>query len=167
MSQEEIHLRKDIRRSDVDRISDWLQDKTVSKFLNEEQDISRELQQLAERSSLPIFTHVFSQDGQFFMLSLRRSGPIGFLRLVPTNDGTEMVVVIGEKSQWGNGYGYSAVVKGLKKAFYTWREDKVIAKISPENSRSKAVFKKAGFSKEKELDSDELFTVTFEEFIEN
>ena len=167
MNQEEIKLRKQVRRQDVKALAEWLEDEKVSKYLNEEQDISDELKNISSRSTLPIFTHVFNQDGQFFMISLRRNGPIGFLRLVPKGKGTEMVVVIGEKSQWGNGYGYAAIQKGLKKAFYQWREEKVLAKIDPDNNRSKAVFRKAGFSKEKDLEEDELFSVSFNEFVNN
>jgi RimJ/RimL family protein N-acetyltransferase len=167
MKQEEIKLRKKVRRKDVEALAEWLEDEKVSEYLNEEQDISDDLKKLSNRSTLPLFTHAFNQDGQFFMISLRQNGPIGFLRLVPKGEGTEMVVVIGEQSEWGNGYGYAAIQKGLKKAFYQWREEKVLAKIDPDNTRSKAVFRKAGFSKEEDLEHDELFSVSFDEFVSN
>lgn len=167
MSQKEIKLRRKVKRQDVKALAEWLDDEKVSEYLNEEQDISNELKKISSQSTLPLFTHIFNQNGQFFMIALRHNGPIGFLRLVPKGEGTEMVVVIGERSQWGNGYGYAAIQKGLKKAFYQWREDKVLAKIDPDNTRSKAVFRKAGFSKEDDLEKDELFSVSFHEFVNN
>lgn len=160
-----IELRQEIYRSDVEKMTEWVNDDDVTRYLNEEQNIQDTLQRVLQNTSLPIFSHQFNRNGSFFMISLTRYGPIGFLRLVPKDEGAEIVVVIGERSQWGNGYGYLAVKKGVKHAFFQWREDKVIAKIQPQNSRSKHIFRKAGFTHEQDLHSAEKFTLEMDEYL--
>lgn len=165
MVEKEINLRREVYRRDVEKIAQWMEDERVVEYLNEEQDISDQLNRLSRQSSLPVFSQQFNRNGSFFLVTLPDYGPIGFLRLVSKSEGAEIVIVIGESSQWGKGYGYVAIQQGLRRAFFQWREEKVIAKIHPDNERSKAVFKKAGFSKEKELQRDIKFSMTFDEFI--
>ena len=49
-------------------------------------------------------------------------GPIGFLKLREHAVGTcEMVIVIGDETLWGNGYGRQAVRAAVAKVFLEWR----------------------------------------------
>lgn len=159
-----ISLRQEIYRKDVEKMADWVEDDEVTAYLNEEQNIDETLHRALQESSLPIFSHRFNRNGSFFMITLGRWGPIGFLRLVPQDPGAEIVVVIGERSQWGNGFGYAAIIKGVKRAFYEWREDRVIAKIQHGNDRSKHVFRKVGFIPVDRTSNEEKFVLTREDF---
>jgi len=51
-----------------------------------------------QRINMPILTHVFNQNGSFFII-LEDQRPIGFLRLVPKGYMAEMVIVIGDKQK--------------------------------------------------------------------
>lgn len=162
---EEIHLRQEVSRRDVEKMAEWAEVEAVTRYLNEDQHIEEKLHNVLSQSSLPIFTPQFNRNGSFFMITLDRYGPIGFLRLIPKNEGTEIVVVIGERSQWGNGYGFLAVKKGVNHAFFNWREEKVIAKIREANHRSKHVFRKVGFTRVDQTQNEEKFTLKVDEYL--
>lgn len=163
--QGNIKFRREVYRQDVEKMAEWMQDDEITEHLNESQNIHRKLKKISRHSSLPIFSHHFNQNGAFFVITRPECGPIGFLRLASKDEGAEIVVVIGERSEWGKGYGYRAVKKGLRHAFYEWREDQVIAKIHDENKRSKHVFRKAGFTHDKDLVSEEQLSITVDEYL--
>jgi len=160
-----IELRREIFKSDAEKIIDWLEDTEVNRHLNENQNVNDSIRRVIYRMNMPILTHVFNQEGTFFMVTTPKKGPIGFLKLIPKNHHTEMVVVIGDKKEWGKGFGSTAVLEGLKHAFFKWRENKVIAKISHKNERSKRVFKKAGFAQDKELTSETQYSISMNKFL--
>lgn len=153
-SEEKVELRGEVYRSDMERMIDWLQDEKVTAFLSEEQNVDQTLRRIINRSTLPLFSPQLNRDGRFFMITVPDSGPIGFLRLVSRAEEAEIVVVIGDRSEWGKGLGYRAVLKGVRHALSVWRKKRVVAKIHKENRRSRAVFRKAGFKKTKELDRE-------------
>ena len=161
----ELRFRREVYRKDVEKMAKWMQDDEITEHLNESQNIHRKLKKISQHSSLPIFSHYFNQDGTFFVITRPEHGPIGFLRLASKDEGAEIVVVIGERTQWGNGFGYRAVKKGLRHVFFEWREDQVIAKIHDENERSKHVFRKAGFTHDKDLESEEQFSITVDDYL--
>lgn len=51
-----------------------------------------------------------------------------------------MVLVIGDRENWGRKPGASAIREGMKLAFLDMRADKPIAKIHPDNARSLKAF---------------------------
>lgn len=57
----------------------------------------------------------------------------------------EIVYAIGEESLWGQGYGKTAIGKALTFAFADLRAVSVIAKINPENTRSRRLAAACGF----------------------
>lgn len=99
------------------------------------------------------------------MITRGEQEPIGFLRLVPKGKIAEMVIVIGDKEEWGKGLGANAIKEGLKQAFFEWRVDEVIAKINFKNERSRRVFKKVGFIKDKELAKEIQYAISIEKFL--
>ncbi len=165
MANKEIRLRQEIYRSDVEKMTEWMDDDEVVAYLNEEQNVNATLRRSLRHSSLPIFSAQFNRNGSFYLITHPDLGPIGFLRLVPKAEGAEIVIVIGDRSQWGKGYGFAAIQKGLNLAFFDWREDRVIAKIRKDNQRSIHVFKKAGFTREKELNAEMKFSLTIDEYL--
>ena len=164
MSTNKVRLRQEIFESDAWRIAEWLEDHEVTRFLNEEQNISEAIKQTINRVNMPILTHLFNRSGSFFMI-IYNEQPIGFLKLIPEGDVTELVVVIGDKENWGKGFGHNAICQGLKHAFFILRNSKVIAKIKKENERSKRVFKRAGFQVERTLEKEIQYNISKEQYL--
>lgn len=165
MKTNNIFLRQEVFRSDAWKIIDWLEDEEVTQYLNERQGASASIKQVIYRINMPILTHLFNQDGSFFMITTGDNEAIGFLRLVPKGKGAEMVIVIGDRDKWGQGLGPEAIVQGLKQAFFEWRVDEVVAKISMKNERSKKAFKKVGFTKDKDLAKEIQYSISMKEFL--
>ena len=164
--KEVISLKREIFRDDVKKIINWLEDKEVIQYLNENQNINIQLKNLLKETNLEIFTHNFNQEGSFFLVTTSSQGPVGFIRLVPKeNNQVEIITVIGERKLWGKGLGAKAIWEGLKYAFFNWRKNKVIANIHEENKRSKKVFQKVGFYKEQVLNSCIKYKITMDDFI--
>ncbi|QGU96102.1 GNAT family N-acetyltransferase [Clostridium bovifaecis] len=160
-----VQLRQEVYKDDASRIIHWLEDEDVIRYLNERQNVSNGIKQVMSRVHMPILTHLFNQDGSFFIVTIKEDEPVGFLRLVPKAKGAEMVIVIGDKSKWGMGLGSNAILQGLKHAFFTWRVDEVIAKINFKNQRSIKVFNKVGFNKEKELPKEIQYSISIDKFL--
>ena len=71
--------------------------------------------------------------------------PVGFVRLVKSGRDCEMVLVIGDRDNWGRKLGASAIREAMKLAFFEMRAARLIAKIHPENVRSLNAFLRSGF----------------------
>lgn len=160
-----VQLRQEIYQEDAWKIIHWLEDEEIIRYLNERQNVTKSIKQVIERVNMPILTHLFNQNGSFFVVTTKDAEPIGFLRLVPKVQEAEIVIVIGDKEKWGNGLGSNAIFQGLKHAFFTWRVNKVIAKINYKNQRSIRVFNKVGFKEEKELPREIQYSMSMEEFL--
>lgn len=165
MKNNTVKLRQEVFTSDAWKIIDWLEDDEIIKYLNERQNVGNSIRETIYRVNMPILTPLFNQYGSFFMITKGEQEPIGFLRLVPKGKIAEMVIVIGDKEEWGKGLGANAIKEGLKQAFFEWRVDEVIAKINFENKRSKRAFKKVGFIKDKELTKEIQYAISIEQFL--
>ncbi len=165
MKATSVRLCHEITRNDALTIIDWLQDHQVTEYLNEQQNVCSSIYQVIERVNLPVLTHLFNRDGRFMMIHTGRGRPIGFVRLVPRPDEAEIVIVIGDREQWGKGYGSSAIRESLKLAFFELRVPKIVAKSHTHNARSLKVFVNAGFKVEKELPHLKRFGLTMDEFL--
>lgn len=166
MLDNDVNLRQEVFKRDAWKIVDWLEDNEVTQYLNERQNVGKSIKEVINRVNMPILTHLFNQDGSFFMVTTRKEESVGFLRLVPKKGGAEMVIVIGDKEKWGKGLGTNAIFQGLKHAFFEWRVDKVVAKVNFKNERSRRAFKKLGFTKDKELPKEVQYSISMEEFLE-
>ncbi|ADH84796.1 GNAT family N-acetyltransferase [Desulfurivibrio alkaliphilus] len=164
MKQEGVELRREVYRQDVEKMADWMADREVTEYLNEDQNIDGELKNLLSSSQLPIYSPHFNRNGSFFLVTLPSRGPIGFVRLVPKREQAEVVVVIGERRCWSQGYGRQAIFQAARYAFFEWRKERVVATIHRENQRSKKVFKKAGFRKAERLATETRYTLPVEKF---
>lgn len=160
-----VELRQEIYSSDAYKIVDWLQDNEVNKYLNERQNVCSSIRQVIQRVNMPILTHLFNQNGSFFMVTTDSKEPIGFLRLVPKVKKAEIVVTIGDRDKWGKGFGSSAVFQGLKQAFFEWRANEVVAKINMKNERSLRLFKRLGFQPDKELSKEIQYSISMDKFL--
>lgn len=165
MKAVKVRLRQEVFSSDAWKLIKWLEDTEITQYLNEKQNVSNSIRQVISRVNLPVLTHLFNQNGSFFILTTLDDEPIGFLRLIPKGNSTEIVIVIGEKEIWGMGFGTNAIFQGLKHAFFQWRTDKVVAKIKFKNERSIRVFRKVGFKKERDLAVEAQYSMTIDEFL--
>lgn len=95
----------------------------------------------------------------------RRDVPVGFVRLVKSGPDCEMVLVIGNRDNWGRKLGVSTIREGMKLAFFDMRADRLIAKIHAENLRSVKAFEHCGFLLESQTPTLMSFTLTSERYL--
>lgn len=140
-----VSLRPEITRSHAFILMNWMEDERVTRYLSDSGSVSRFIAQAVDRAQMPILTHLFNQGGRFFMAYDRNDTPVGFVRLVKTGAECEIVLVVGDHENWGQGLGGSAIREGLKLAFLDMRAEKVIARIHTNNMRSMKGFERCGF----------------------
>lgn len=150
MNRPFISLCPEISRANALTLMDWLEDEDVTRYLSDSRHVSRFIEQVIGRVQLPILTHLFNQGGRFFMAYDRHDVPVGFVRLVKAGTDCEMVLVIGNRDNWGRKLGASAIREGMKLAFFDMRAERLIAKIHPDNARSLKAFVRSGFVLESE-----------------
>ena len=160
MNRPFISLCPEITRADALTLMDWLEDESVTRHLSDSRHVSRFIEQVIGRVQLPVLTHLFNQGGRFFMACDRHDVPVGFVRLVKTGRDCEMVLVIGNRDQWGRQLGSSAIRESMKLAFFEMRAEKLIAKIHPDNARSLKAFQRSGFVLESETPALKSFAIT-------
>ena len=136
MNKPFISLCPEITRANALTLMDWLEDEGVTRYLSDSRHVSRFIEQVIGRVQLPILTHLFNQGGRFFMAYDQHDVPVGFVRLVKAGPDCEMVLVIGNRDNWGRKLGAGAIREGMKLAFFDMRAEKLIAKIHPDNGRS-------------------------------
>lgn len=140
-----VSLRPEITRSHAFILMNWMEDERVTRYLSDSGSVSRFIAQAVDRAQMPILTHLFNQGGRFFMAYDRNDTPVGFVRLVKTGAECEIVLVVGDHENWGQGLGGSTIREGLKLAFLDMRAEKVIARIHTNNMRSIKGFERCGF----------------------
>ncbi|WP_028600851.1 bifunctional GNAT family N-acetyltransferase/nucleoside diphosphate kinase regulator [Ottowia thiooxydans] len=166
MNKPFISLCPEITRSHALTLMDWLEDEDVTRYLSDSRHVSRFIEQVVGRVQLPILTHLFNQGGRFFMAYDRHDIPVGFVRLVKTGRDCEMVLVIGNRDNWGRKLGASVIREGMKLAFFDMRADKLIAKIHAENVRSEKAFLRSGFLLESETPTLKSFRMSSERYLQ-
>ena len=120
-----VSLRPEITRTHAFTLMDWLEDERVTRYLSDSGSVSRSIAQAVDRAQMPILTHLFNQGGRFFIACDGDDRPIGFVRLVKTGADCEIVLVVGDHGNWGQGLGGSAIREGLKLAFLDMRAENV------------------------------------------
>ena len=166
MTKPFISLCPEITRADALKLMDWLEDEHVTQYLSDSRHVSRFIEQVVGRVQLPILTHLFNQGGRFFMAYDRYDVPVGFVRLVKSGQNCEMVLVIGNRDNWGRKLGISTIREGMKLAFLDMRAEKLIAKIHADNTRSVKAFKNCGFLLDSETPTLLSFAVTSGQYLQ-
>lgn len=160
-----IRLDPEITRSHVSIMADWLRDEAVCRYLSDRQRAAADLQQLLERVSLMTLTHLFSQDGCFFMIVDHSDRPVGFTRLICNGSEAELVIVIGDRDSWGRHYARQAVSACLRVAFFEMRTERIVARIHVGNERSLRVFRCLGFRVDQTIGQFVRLTLTLDDFL--
>lgn len=164
MTKPFIALCPEITRANALDLIEWLDDESVTRYLSDSRHVSRFIEQLVGRVQLPTLTHLFNQGGRFFMAYDRHDVPVGFVRLVQTGTDCEIVLVIGNRDNWGRRLGASAIGEGMKLAFLEMRADKLIAKIHVDNTRSVKAFLRSGFLLDTETATLKSFSMTSDRY---
>ena len=159
-----VSLCPEITRADALTLMDWLEDECVTRHLSDSRDVSRFVGQVIGRVQLPILTHLFNRGGRFFMAYDRDDVRVGFVRLAKTGPDCEMVLVIGNRDNWGRKLGAAAIREAMKLAFLDMRAEKLIAKIHPDNARSLKAFEHCGFLPESQTPALISFAMTSERY---
>ena len=165
MNKPFVFLCPEITRANALTLMDWLEDEDVTRYLSDSRHVSRFIEQAIGRVQLPILTHLFNQGGRFFMACDRNDVPVGFVRLVKKGPDCEMVLVIGNRDNWGRKLGASTIREGMKLAFFDMRADRLIAKIHPDNARSLKAFLRSGFQLESETPAMKSFAMNAERYL--
>ena len=165
MKEPFIYLCPEVTRENALQIIRWLTDEEVRKYLSDTQDVSVHINQAVDRVNLPIVTHLFSRDGRFYIIHDKKGTPLGFVRLVVRNGDTEMVIVIGDRNNWGKRIGTSAIRESMKIAFFELRSAKMTARIHRENRRSIRAFLRSGFHLRHETPTLKRLEITMEEYL--
>ena len=165
MSKPFISLCPEITRTNALHLMDWLEDEDVTRYLSDSRNVSRSIEQVLSRVQLPILTHLFNQGGRFFMAYDRHDRPVGFVRLIKNGTDCEMVLVIGDREQWGRKLGASAIREGMKLAFFEMRAERLIAKIHVDNTRSLKAFLRCGFLLDHETPSLKSFAMSSQRYL--
>lgn len=167
MSKPFISLCPEITRANALNLMDWLEDENVVRYLSDSRHVSRHIEQVVSRVQLPVLTHLFNnQGGRFFMACDRDDRPVGFVRLVKDGADCEIVLVIGDRENWGRRLGASALREGMKLAFFDMRAEKLIARIHADNTRSLKAFLRCGFVLESETPTLKSFAMSWERYLQ-
>ena len=161
-----VSLRAELQAEDLLLLMRWMANDHVYRYLNEHQQIAAQLKQVYD-ARLPLLTPLFNQNGPFRMICDEGGAPIGFLRMAHAPDNAvEMVVAIGEKAMWGQGYGRAILAEAEKIAFFDLRREKMIARIYNENARSRQMLMGCGFKPEQVRGRMTEYQLTFSEYLQ-
>ena len=155
----------EVTREDVHILCLWMKDPEVTRFLSDYENVSEEMQRMLQRVNLPVVTHLFNQNGRFYMVYDKADRAIGFVRTIKSGTCCEIVVVIGNRKNWNKRVGTGMVQKILQIAFLEERMQKVTAKIDNDNVASICMCAGAGMLLERENEKMKIFSLTIDQYL--
>ena len=161
-----IKLRLDVTTNDAKNIIMWLENKDVTKFLNEDKNSATSLQYIIESGQINLLRYYLNRDGRFFLIDSENEKCLGFITLftIISKKEYEVIIAIGNPENWGKQIALYALKSLLLEVFFKWRIEKVIAKIHIENLRSIKLFEHLGFKNSKISNSHIIFSIPFDEY---
>ena len=147
----EVKLR-DVSRDDVDRIAWWLQDQELSSrwfghyACGDPVHRGYDPERMLEASEWE-WRQVFGDSRRLiFSIYSDLDAHIGECQMVLDGEGgSELALLIGRKDQWHRGYGTSAVMQLLDKAFGDLGLDRAWVNVPEDNPPATGLFEKLGF----------------------
>ena len=145
---ERITLRA-IEHEDLSRYVDWLNEPEVlhhlSLFLPINSDDEAEWYEAQRKdANVQNFAMVVKQED-------RHIGSIGLMGINHREQSAELGIVIGDKTQWGQGYGQEAIELLLKFSFEEMNLHRIFLRVNVTNTRGIRCYEKCGFVKEGQL----------------
>lgn len=179
MKAASVFLRAEISAYDAEKLTEWLDNKNVTHYLNEYDSTAEDIRRLLCSVPECMLTCLFNRTGRFYMIyadrqpNTRDGGsaehtpePIGFVKLEEVSEQHfEIVFAVGEEGLWGRGYGASAVARGLSAAFLEERAGKVTARIYKDNNRSVRTAKRCGLVLERTTAALDSYSITKEQYL--
>ncbi len=166
MEPKEISLRLEIKYKDANRIISWLNNKEVSKYLNEDKDQIYSLEYLINNNETELLQYRLNQDGRFFLID-KNHDSIGFLNLftVKLNKEYEVIIVVGDPINWGHKYGRAALEECMREVFFKWRIEKLNVKVDKNNLRSVSLFEHLNYEKVRENEKYFIYQMSFDKYL--
>lgn len=146
LNTERLRLRP-LEKSDAPNLVQWMNDVDVTRYLSHYLPMTLEEEEIwiAERHKKYPHHIVW---GIEMRETSRLIGTVG-LHLIDHRSGIATLgISIGEKTEWGKGYGTEAVERVVAFAFEVLNLRKVTLEVYGSNGRAQACYKKCGFRKE-------------------
>jgi RimJ/RimL family protein N-acetyltransferase len=145
LTGESVHLRP-VKPEDVACIQRWCNDPEIMKLTGEVEPMSREDAEAYLRRLTG------DEDRLWFIVALKENGKAigeaGLLRIFPAWKTTDLSIIIGEKGEWGKGYGTEAARLLLDHAFGPLGLHRVAIGVVGFNERAISFWEKLGFRRE-------------------
>lgn len=162
-----ITLRLDVKLFDAKNIIKWLENDDVTKYLNEDINTTSSLEEIINSNRADLLTYYLNKDGRFFLIDNKKNNSIGFVTLftiIPKKH-YEVVIAIGNPSNWGKKYGFYALKQIMYEVFFCWRINELSANIHVNNSRSIELFTHLGFKKQAIKNNHIHFKINFDDYL--
>jgi len=148
LKDERITLRA-IKREDLDRYVDWFNNSEVLHHLglslpiNSDDEVEWYETQRKDASTQNLAIVLNQED--------RHIGSIGLMGINHREQSAELGIIIGDKTQWGQGYGQEAIKLLLKFSFEEMNLHRIFLRVNVTNIRGIRCYEKCGFVKEGQL----------------
>ena len=143
-----------------------MNNKHVTRYLNEDENIVSELKYLLKHIHKAMLRYLFNRHGRFFFVHTKDNEPTCFIKLKEKGKGHyEVVYVIAHEELWGKVLGTEALKQALYTAFLLNRAYSVNAMVHHENIRSLRTVNKCGFEIIDETGVYIKFRLTFEKYL--
>jgi RimJ/RimL family protein N-acetyltransferase len=134
--------------SDVERMTRWINDREVTRFMGGSYPWSTEAEEafVRNQTSVPM-----SFGDARFAIETKDGVHIGSTGLhgaSPENRDAELGIMIGEKAYWSKGYGSDTVATLVRFAFEEMNLNRVELRVYDFNERAQAAYHKCGFVEE-------------------
>ena len=161
-----INLRLDVRLSDAKNIIMWLDNKDVTKYLNEDPNSASSLEEIINSGRADLLTYYLNRDARFFLIDTYEEKCVGYITLrTKAIKEYEIIIAIGNPHNWGKKIAYHSILVILNEVFFKWRINKLISKVHIDNTRSINLFKHLGFKETTIKNNHIIFAITFDEYL--
>jgi RimJ/RimL family protein N-acetyltransferase len=151
---------------DIDRRLAWVNDPEVARFLLRRYPMAypaEESSLRARAAKMGAYDHVLfaieTKDGTYI-------GNTWLHEASPENRSTELGIMIGDKTRWGQGYGGDAICTLLRFAFDEMNLNRVALQVADFNERGIACYRRCGFVHEARLRQDAYFDGAYHDVLQ-
>ncbi len=152
-----------LKDSDLPQMYNWVNDYEVIRFTNTFTPVS-EIEHISWYKSLPDRKNQ-TLFGIEIVEEKKLIGTCGLFEIDYPNRKAELRIKIGEKDEWGKGYGLQAVEELLKYGFNTLNLNRIWLKVLSDNIAAVRIYEKAGFIKEGLLKSDMFVNGSYQDVV--
>ena len=99
-----VSLCEQVSHKDALALISWMNNKHVTGYLNEDENIVSELEYLLKHIHKAMLRYLFNRHGRFFFVRTEDNEPTSFIKLKEKGKGHyEVIYVIGHEELWGKG----------------------------------------------------------------